>query len=55
MGKIFQPFFTTKKGGKGTGLGLFTVYNIIKGHRGSIKVMKNKDKRTKFIIKLPVS
>jgi signal transduction histidine kinase/iron only hydrogenase large subunit-like protein len=42
-GKIFQPFFTTKQIGKGTGLGLAVTYGIIKMHKGNINVTSNDD------------
>jgi len=41
--KLFEPFFTTRKGGKGNGLGLAVSYGIIKMHRGDIKVTSNVD------------
>ena len=53
LGKIFTPFFTTKKMGKGTGLGLAISYGIIKMHKGDIKVKSSQGKGTNFIIKLP--
>ena len=52
--KIFQPFFTTKPSGQGTGLGLSLSYDIIKAHGGEIKVESKEEEGTKFIIELPV-
>jgi len=52
--KIFDPFFTTKEVGKGTGLGLNLVYNIIQKHKGSIHVKSKVGVGTEFTIKLPV-
>jgi len=52
--KIFQPFFTTKPTGSGTGLGLSLSYDIIKAHGGEIKVETKEGERTEFIIQLPV-
>ncbi|MEJ7626846.1 MAG: ATP-binding protein [Ferruginibacter sp.] len=51
--KIFQPFFTTKPTGQGTGLGLSLSYDIIKTHGGEIKVESEEGKGTTFIIQLP--
>jgi len=53
--KIFQPFFTTKPTGQGTGLGLSLSYDIIKAHGGEIKVETKEDKGSKFIIELPIA
>lgn len=53
IGKVFTPFFTTKKMGKGTGLGLAISYGIIKMHRGEIKVSSTEGIGTVFIISLP--
>ncbi len=52
--KIFQPFFTTKPTGEGTGLGLSLSYDIIKAHGGEIKVETKEGEGTIFIIQLPV-
>ena len=51
--KIFQPFFTTKPTGSGTGLGLSLSYDIIKAHGGEIKVESKEGEGSKFIIMLP--
>ena len=53
LDKIFQPFFTTKPTGQGTGLGLSLSYDIIKAHGGEIKVNTNENEGTEFIISLP--
>jgi iron only hydrogenase large subunit-like protein/nitrogen-specific signal transduction histidine kinase len=58
MDKIFEPFYTTKAIGKGTGLGLATAYGIVKMHKGQITVKSNTDKSqgptgTEFKISLP--
>ncbi|MBT8219381.1 MAG: hypothetical protein KJP00_06140 [Bacteroidia bacterium] len=52
--KIFQPFFTTKPTGSGTGLGLSLAYDIVKAHGGEIIVESEKNKGTSFILTLPV-
>ncbi|MEO6329836.1 MAG: ATP-binding protein [Ginsengibacter sp.] len=54
LDKIFQPFFTTKPTGEGTGLGLSLSYDIIKAHSGEIKVQAKEGEGTEFIIQLPV-
>ena len=51
--KIFQPFFTTKPTGSGTGLGLSLSYDIVKAHGGEIKVESKEGEGTVFIIQLP--
>jgi two-component system, NtrC family, sensor kinase len=53
--KIFQPFFTTKLTGQGTGLGLSLSYDIIKAHRGEIKVNTKDGEFTEFVVQLPKS
>jgi signal transduction histidine kinase len=54
LDKIFQPFFTTKPTGQGTGLGLSLSYDIVKAHGGEIKVEQVEGVGTEFIIQLPV-
>ncbi|MEP7318882.1 MAG: tetratricopeptide repeat protein [Panacibacter sp.] len=55
INKIFQPFFTTKPTGEGTGLGLSLSYDIIKVHGGEIKVETKENEGTEFIIQLPIN
>ncbi len=52
--KIFQPFFTTKPTGQGTGLGLSMSYDIVKAHGGSIKMESNENEGATFTIQLPI-
>jgi signal transduction histidine kinase len=54
VNKIFQPFFTTKPTGQGTGLGLSLSYDIVKAHGGEIKVETREGGGSEFIIQLPV-
>ncbi len=53
--KVFDPFFSTKGPTKGTGLGLSICYSIIKDHGGTIEIDSEKNKGTRFIIKIPVA
>jgi len=53
LGKIFTPFFTTKEQGKGTGLGLFSTYGLVKQHNGKIEVESSPHAGTRFTIYLP--
>ena len=55
LDKIFQPFFTTKPTGEGTGLGLSMSYDIIKAHNGELKVNTTEGKGTKFTIHIPTN
>jgi signal transduction histidine kinase len=52
--KIFQPFFTTKPTGQGTGLGLSLSYDIIKAHGGEVKVKTKEGEGSEFIIEVPI-
>ena len=53
LDKIFQPFFTTKPTGQGTGLGLSLAYDIVKAHGGELKVETKEGEGSEFIISLP--
>ncbi|WP_229244233.1 7TM diverse intracellular signaling domain-containing protein [Emticicia sp. CRIBPO] len=53
--KIFQPFFTTKPTGEGTGLGLSLAYDIVKAHGGELKVETKETEGSEFIINFPVA
>ena len=52
--KIFEPFYTTKPTGEGTGLGMSISYKVIQNHNGKISVESEEGKGTKFIITLPI-
>ena len=51
--KIFQPFFTTRPAGQGTGLGLSLSYDIVKAHGGEITVNSVEKQGTEFFVRLP--
>ena len=55
LDKIFQPFFTTKPTGQGTGLGLSLSYDIVKAHGGELKVHTKEGEGSEFIIQLPLN
>jgi signal transduction histidine kinase len=55
LDKIFQPFFTTKPTGLGTGLGLSLSYDIVKAHGGELKVETKEGEGSTFIIQLPIT
>ena len=52
--KIYDPFFTTKEVGKGTGLGMYISYGIIEKHNGKIEVFSNVGQGTEFVITMPI-
>ena len=54
LDKIFQPFFTTKPTGQGTGLGLSLSYDIVKAHRGEIRVDTKEGEGSEFIVNLSI-
>ena len=54
LDKIFQPFFTTKPTGQGTGLGLSLSYDMVKAHGGEIKVETKEGEGAEFVIVLPI-
>ncbi|HMI78014.1 MAG TPA: ATP-binding protein, partial [Ferruginibacter sp.] len=55
LDKIFQPFFTTKPTGQGTGLGLSLSYDIVKAHGGELKVETKEGEGSAFIIQIPIN
>lgn len=54
LDKIFQPFFTTKPTGQGTGLGLSLSFDIVKAHGGELNVKTNQGEGSEFVIQLPI-
>ncbi|MEP7231423.1 MAG: tetratricopeptide repeat protein [Ginsengibacter sp.] len=55
LDKIFQPFYTTKPSGQGTGLGLSLSYDIVKAHGGVLKVKTDENAGAEFIVELPAT
>jgi len=54
IARIFDPYFTTKQGKSGTGLGLFITKKVVEDHNGSIKVDSSPDVGTTITIRLPL-
>ena len=54
MSKIFDPYFTTKQGKSGTGLGLYITKKVVEDHNGSIKVDSTPNVGTTFVVRLPL-
>ena len=55
MPQIFDPFYTTKKEGEGTGIGLSLVYGIVENHGGAIRAVNREPTGACFFIELPLS
>jgi len=55
LDKVFQPFFTTKPTGQGTGLGLSLSYDIVKAHQGTLNIRNTPGAGAEFIITLPIN
>jgi signal transduction histidine kinase len=54
LSHIYDPFFTTKPMGEGTGMGLSIVYGVVKNHQGEITVHSKVDQGTTFIVRVPL-
>jgi signal transduction histidine kinase len=54
IGRIYEPFFTTKPAGKGTGLGLFITHRLVSEMNGAIDVRSKPGEGTRFTVRLPV-
>ena len=54
LDKLFDPFFSTKEVGQGTGLGLAVSYGIVQGHGGTMRVQSEVGKGTRFFVWLPI-
>ena len=55
LDRVFDPFFTKKTVGKGTGLGLFITHEVVREHHGTIEIETELGKGTTFIMNLPVA